>query len=189
MSDDKPAQLAAFRRDMLRFALLQLRDEAAAEDAVQETMVAALESGQQFAQRAQFKTWVFAILKNKIIDHIRRRGRETQLDTEEIPEDGFDPLFDDHGHWKTEEKPATWGDPAKTFENGRFWLVFEACLDRLPANTSRVFMMREFLGFDTDEICKELAISSSNCWVVLHRARMALRLCLEDKWFGKEAPC
>ena len=65
----------------------------------------------------------------------------------------------------------------------QFWRVFDACLERLPSNTARVFMMREFLGFETDEICKELALSASNCWVILHRARMALRLCLESQWF------
>lgn len=187
MTEDLAAQLSGFRRDLLRFAALQLRDDAAAEDAVQETMVSALESAHRFGQRAQFKTWVFAILKNKIIDLIRRRKREVALDPDEIPEDSFDALFDEDGHWQSDAAPADWGDPAQSYENERFWAVFHVCLERLPANTGRVFMMREYLGFDTDEICKELAISASNCWVVLHRARMALRLCLEQKWFGKEA--
>ena len=179
-------QVAAFRADLLRFAQLQLRDPASAEDAVQETLLAALEGAAGFASRAQFKTWVFSILKHKIVDIIRPRCREPALivDTNEIPEEDFEPLFDRRGHWNREERPADWGDPAQSFENARFWRVFEACLTHLPENTARVFMMREFLGFETGEICAELRITSANCWVVLHRARMRLRLCLEDEWFG-----
>lgn len=181
-----PAQLDGFRQDMLRFAVLQLRDLAAAEDAVQETMVAAIESADRFGQRAQLKTWVFSILKNKIIDIIRRRSRErvTEAQVDEISAGAFDALFDERGHWERENRPADWGDPHKNLENKQFWAVFEACLHRLPDTTSRVFMMREFLGFETEEICKELAISATNCWVVLHRARMSLRRCLETTWFG-----
>lgn len=183
--------LENFRPDLLRFAVLQLRDAASAEDAVQETMLAALEGAAGFASRSQFKTWVFSILKHKIIDIIRRRCREPALtiDINEIPEADFEPLFDPRGHWNHDEQPADWGDPAQSFENARFWTVFEACLTHLPENTARVFMMREFLGFETTEICSELHITTANCWVVLHRARMRLRLCLEDEWFGvpKEA--
>ncbi|MDD5328948.1 MAG: sigma-70 family RNA polymerase sigma factor [Sulfuricella sp.] len=181
-------QLGAFRGDLLRFAILQLRDRAAAEDAVQETLVAALEAAPGFDSRSQLKTWMFAILKHKIIDTIRRRSREPALGNiaDDIPDDSFDSLFDRRGHWQRDERPADWGDPAKSLENTRFWAVFEACLDHLPEHTARVFMMREFLGFDTGEICKELGITPTNCWVLLHRARMGLRLCLDKTWFDPE---
>jgi len=183
-----PQTLAAFHKDLLRFAMLQLRDQAAAEDAVQETMLAALQGVERFASRAQLKTWVFSILKNKIIDAIRRRVREPNMTPpdEEIADSDFDPLFDERGHWRRESQPSTWGDPVKALENTRFWAVFDVCMNRLPANTARVFMMREVLGLETEEICRELALSSGNCWVVLHRARMGLRLCLEETWFGKK---
>jgi RNA polymerase sigma-70 factor (ECF subfamily) len=179
------AQLDGFRDGMLRFALLQLRNRSVAEDAVQEAMLAALEGAQRFDSRSQLKTWVFSILKHKIIDIIRQRSREPLLDcaTEELPEDAFDQLFSERGHWQKSERPSDWGDPAKSLENTRFWTVFEACLDHLPENTARIFMMREFLGLDTEEICKELEITPTNCWVILHRARMGLRLCLEETWF------
>lgn len=191
MSTDKLTEtLAGFRGDMLRFARLQLRDDAAAEDAVQDTFMAAIESADRFAGQSQVKTWVFAILKNKIIDIIRRRSREPNITAcfdEEIAEDAFDALFNERQHWQAAERPTSWGDPEQSLEDAQFWRVFDACLNRLPPNTSRVFMMREFLGFETDEICKELAITTSNCWVVLHRARMSLRLCLEGQWFqGKK---
>lgn len=179
------AEMAGFRREMLRFAILQLRDQASAEDAVQEAMLAALQGADRFGERAKFKTWVFSILKNKIVDIIRRRVREPnyQDPEEEIDESDFDPLFSANGHWQRDARPADWGDPEKSFEDQRFWAVFDSCLNRLPAATARVFMMREMLGLETDEICEELSISSNNCWVVLHRARMGLRLCLDQKWF------
>ena len=93
-------------------------------------------------------------------------------------------LFDRRGHWQPEAKPGRWADPEASFEQQQFWKVFEACLDHLPEKTARVFMMREILGLETDEICKETGISSSNCWVVLHRARSGLRICLETEWFA-----
>ncbi len=179
------AELAGFQREMLRFAVLQLRDQASAEDAVQEAMLAALQGADRFGERAKLKTWVFAILKNKIVDIIRRRVREPsyQEPAEEIDEGDFDPLFRANGHWQGDSRPADWGDPEKSFENQRFWAVFDTCLNRLPAGTARVFMMREMLGLETDEICKELSMSSNHCWVVLHRARMGLRVCLDQQWF------
>ena len=171
---------------MLKFARLQLRDETSAEDAVQEAMAAVLTGRKSFNNRAQLKTWVFAILKNKIVDIIRERAHFNNAGSalEEIPENAYDDLFDESGHWLADTRPSTWGDPESSFSNQQFWEILEICMTRLPENTARVFMMREMLDLDTEEICKELAISSTNCWVVLHRARMALRLCLEDRWFN-----
>jgi RNA polymerase sigma-70 factor (ECF subfamily) len=171
---------------LLRFARLQLRDDAAAEDAVQECLLAALSGGQGFAGKAALRTWLTAILRNKIVDCIRRRVREPSVAA--VDDDGeerdFDALFAADGHWA--EAPADWGDPQRTLENKRFHDVLEACMELLPERVARVFMMREFLGLETDEICKELAISATNCWVVLYRARMRLRECLQINWFGAE---
>lgn len=171
---------------MLKFARLQLR--AAAEDAVQEALAAALTNQKSYGNRAQLKTWVFGILKNKIIDIIRERARSpvTASAVDEIPEDAYDDLFKEDGFWQEDTKPSSWGNPESSFSRQQFWQVFEICLTRLPENTARVFMMREMLGLETDEICKELAISPTNCWVVLHRARMGLRLCLDERWFNAE---
>lgn len=193
MSTDRQAELNALRPDLLRFARLQLRDAGAAEDAVQETLLAALTGTQNFESRSSYKTWLISILRNKIIDIIRAQGREVSAtslaDDEEGDEALAEKLFDQRGHWQAEAKPARWADPEASFEQQQFWRVFEACLDHLPAKTARVFMMREILGLETDEICKETGISTSNCWVVLHRARMALRRCLETTWFAGGASC
>jgi RNA polymerase sigma-70 factor (ECF subfamily) len=185
--------LAELRQDMLKFARLQLRDDYLAEDAVQEALAAALAGVKEFAGRAAVKTWVFSILRNKIVDIIRHRSRGVNVSAlapeEEGLEEAFDTLFKPDAHWTPESRPADWGDPEEALRQEQFWAVFDACLKRLPENTARVFMMREFLEFDTSEVCAELALTVSNCNVILHRARNGLRVCLERNWFvpGEQA--
>ena len=176
--------IAALRVEMLRFATLQLRDASIAEDAVQEALIAAHSAKESFAGRAQLKTWVFSILRNKIIDILRERVRRPthSMTLEDGSDDELDELFDENGRWHKETQPTDWGQPEKAFKNGQFWQIFELCLESMKENVARVFMMREFLGLDTAEICAELEISESNCWVILHRARSSLRVCLENKW-------
>ena len=185
-----PLELERHRPQLIRFALLQLRDAGAAEDAVQETLLAALQGASSFAGQSSVKTWLVAILKHKIIDHQRRSGRERPLsdllpaqESETSLED-FDALFAADGHWA--EPPADWGDPGLAFQQSRFFDALQRCVDMLPEKTGQAFMMREVMGLETTEICKELRISSSNCWVMLYRARMSLRLCLEQSWGGPE---
>lgn len=191
-SDDR--YLVDMRRDMVRFASLQLRDDSLAEDVVQEAMLAALDGRQGFAGRSALKTWVFSILRNKIVDAIRQRARTINVSAlgpeEETLDRNFESLFRANAHWTPQARPSDWGDPEQALHQEQFWAVFEACLKHLPDNTARVFMMREFLEFDTDEVCRELGIGTSNCHVILHRARNGLRRCLESTWFGaKERAC
>lgn len=183
-----PDDLAKLREEMLRFTRIQLRDADVAEDVVQDALAAALNSLPEFRQQAALKTWAFKILKNKVCDVIRTRvrSREFAFDPDQPANGNCDAMFDEDGHWQEDTRPANWGDPERAFANQQFWLVMELCLTRLPESTARVFLMREMLGLETDEICKELGISSSNCWVVLHRARMSLRLCLNERWFQGE---
>jgi RNA polymerase sigma-70 factor, ECF subfamily len=188
------ADLDGIRRDMIRFAHLQLRDLALAEDAVQEALLAALDNAKGFAGRAALKTWVFAILKNKIVDLIRRQSRTINISAlsaeEESLDQAFEAQFKANAHWAPAARPSDWGDPEATLRQQQFWVVFDACLRHLPENTARVFMMREFLEFETPEVCRELSITTSNCNVILHRARNGLRRCLENSWFSAgERPC
>lgn len=180
------AYLADLRQQMLKFARLQLRDTAAAEDAVQEALVGAMKNADKFAGKAAFKSWVFAILKHKIIDGLRATRRtvaiaDLQADPDAPDDSSF--LFDESEHWKAEHAPSKWRDPEQQMQNGQFWRVFESCLDKLPAAQARCFMMREFIGLDSAEICKELALSTTNLHVQLHRARLGLQKCLDSKWF------
>jgi len=169
---------------LLRYAGLQLRNPAAAEDAVQDTLLAALTGEAGFAGRSNLRTWLTGILKHKIIDAIRKASRETTLgDEADEPDDAaFDALFRTNGHWR-EAAPA-WEQPERALESREFLRALEECLQRLPARTGQVFMMREHLGVDTGDICKELGITPTHCWVLLYRARMTLRECLQVNWFG-----
>jgi RNA polymerase sigma-70 factor (ECF subfamily) len=140
------------------------------------------------------KTWIFAILKNKIVDLIRLQVRTTNVSAlsaeEESLDQAFESLFKTNAHWSPGSRPSNWGDPEESLREQRFWEVFDACLKHLPANTARVFMMREFLEFETAEVCQELSLTTSNCNVILHRARNGLRRCLESNWFSAgEQPC
>ncbi len=182
-----PLELDTHRPQLLRFAMLQLRDESAAEDAVQETLVAALQGAASFSGQSSVRTWLIGILKHKIIDHLRRSSREKPLAPapDETDTADFDSLFATDGHWA--EQPAGWGNPDQTLQQSRFFEALERCLRDLPKSTARAFMMREVMGLESGEICKELQISTSNYWVMLYRARMSLRLCLEQNWFQGDA--
>jgi RNA polymerase sigma-70 factor (ECF subfamily) len=189
---DFTRDLDQHRGYLLRVARLQLRDEALAEDVVQETLLAAL-AGSGFSGRSSLRTWLTGILKHKIVDAIRKKQREPAAtnvfgDAEsELDIEDFDALFNDRGGWDV--RPADWGDPEEALGRRQFLDMMDFCLDKLPPNTARVFMMREVMDLETDEICKELAITANNLWVMLYRARMSLRQCLEQHWFtGKGAP-
>jgi RNA polymerase sigma-70 factor, ECF subfamily len=169
---------------LLRVAVLQLRDNDLAEDVVQDTLMAALQGAAGFSGRSSLKTWLTGILKHKIVDAIRKKGRGpivSSLD-EECRVDDFDALFDESGHW--DNAPATWGDPEAELSRNQFFDIVDFCLEKLPPNTARVFMMREVMELEGDEICKELSITSTNLWVILYRARVTLRQCLEQNWFA-----
>ncbi|MEN3294350.1 MAG: hypothetical protein V7642_3603 [Burkholderiales bacterium] len=177
-------QLEALRPALLRFALLQLRNESLAEDVVQDALVAVLEKPERFGGQSSLRTYVTGILKYKIIDTLRSSWRERPLETrdDQSEADVVDALFAANGH--TIDVPRQWGDPAATLEQQDFFRVLDICLEKLPEKTARIFMMREWLELDTDEICKELGISTSNAWVMLYRARLRLRECLDLNWFG-----
>ena len=178
-------QVEALRPYLLRYATLQLRDAAAAEDAVQEALLAALAGEANFAGRSNLRTWLTGILKHKIVDTIRRQSRERLAHAPEADGEAteFDALFDLCGHWQA--SVDAWEQPESALGQKQFLAALETCLRALPQRTAQVFMLREHLGLETAEICKELGITPTHCWVMLHRARMALRLCLETNWFGK----
>jgi RNA polymerase sigma-70 factor, ECF subfamily len=182
-TDDKA--VAQHRDYLYRYALLQLRDSSRAEDVVQETLLAAMESRDRFSGKSSLRTWLTGILKHKIIDVFRKQAREPTLNApadaesdEEFADLHFDQQRTDHWH----AFPRSWGDPERTLEDKRFWEVFDKCSQQMPPQIARAFYMRELMGLETDEICKELSITATNCWVILYRARMSLRQCLEVRW-------
>jgi len=187
MPRPSPLELEQHRPYLIRFALLQLRDRNAAEDAVQETLLAALQGADRFGGQSTVRTWLIGILKHKVIDQIRKAARERPLEAsaEDSDTENLDAFFLDDGHFL--EPPGEWDSPERALEERRFFEALERCMAALPRNTAKVFTMREVMGLETEEICKELGISSSNCWVLIYRARMALRACLERTWFRANA--
>jgi RNA polymerase sigma-70 factor (ECF subfamily) len=173
------------RQQMLQFAQLQLSDAHLAEDAVQDALIGAMKNSSSFAGRSAFKTWVFAILKNKIADILRKKHRSVEVSSlmasDEEQED-FSMLFNEKGHWNVEDRPVDMGDPEVFYRDKQFWIVFDTCLNNLPAHQAKIFMMREFIGLETDEICAGESLSISNLHVMLHRARLRLQKCLELRW-------
>jgi RNA polymerase sigma-70 factor (ECF subfamily) len=170
---------------LYRYALLQLRDSAAAEDAVQETLLAALSAWARFSGQSSVRTWLTGILKHKILDTFRAQAREPQFEPlhtdSESDLDALDRLlFDQTGHWV--DPPQAWGDPEATLEQQRFWEALQRCLEELPPHLAAAFNLRELAGLETQEICKELNITTTNCWVMLHRARLGLQQCLQLRW-------
>ncbi len=174
---------------LFRFAMVKLRDEHLAEDAVQETLLAALQGQRNFSGDSAEKTWLVGILKHKIVDLIRKKVREpTLVNVDEPMEFGEDEvtatLFDDTGHWVT--PCQDWGNPDKVLEQKRFWQILTECLKRLPPQLAMLYSLREISGMDTEDICKDLNISPTNSWVMLHRARLGLKQCFEVHWLGEE---
>jgi len=171
---------------LYRFALMRVRDGTLAEDLVQDTLLAALRGQDRFAGESSERTWLIAILKNKIIDHYRRHRHEAPLPEADDPDDLVDALFrKSDGHWQN--VPAAWAEPDRDLENRRFWQVFQDCLGGLPRRQAEAFALTELDGLGTEELCKVLSISTSNAWVLLHRARLRLRECLEQQWLATGA--
>jgi RNA polymerase sigma-70 factor (ECF subfamily) len=176
------------RPRLMRYARMQLRNDAWAEDAVSETLLAAVEKPESFDGRSQPLTWLVGILKHKIVDQLRRRAREVPLVGRGEDDEGaaFEAaMFDDSGHFV--EMPATWGDPQACLGERQFIEVLDACVEKLPERLGRVFMMREWLELKTAQTCDELQVTPGHLAVMMHRARLRLRECLQLHWFGEQA--
>lgn len=171
---------------LYKYALLLTRDEHRAEDVVQETLVAALQAKDRFSGEASVRTWLIGILKHKVMDMFRRDAREVPLEDPDDLEGGEDTLeeeiFKPNGRWQ--DKPSDWGNPEQMLERGQFMAILQRCLDGLPPRLARLFMLREVMEESTENICQELAITPTNLWTMLYRARLRLRRCLDRHWVG-----
>jgi len=171
---------------LFRYAMLRLRDRSTAEDLVQETFLAALKARGSFAGKSSESTWLVGILKHKIIDHFRRQAREAPLVESDLRDQPDSSPFDGSGHWA--KGPTGWGgNPADLYREKKFLDQLTKCLSGLSPNHANAFTLREIEGFETGEICKVLNVTETNLWVILHRARMLLRRCLEANWFERSA--
>lgn len=169
---------------LFRYAMLRLRDRSTAEDLVQETFLAGIKDRSSFSGNSTESTWLVGILKHKIADHFRRQARESPLEDDDLRDPSDPSPFDGSGHWIS--GPANWsGNPADLYHEKKFLDQLTKCLSGLSPNHANAFTLREIEGAETGEICKVLNVTETNLWVILHRARMQLRRCLEINWFNK----
>jgi RNA polymerase sigma-70 factor, ECF subfamily len=188
-ANDLASQLPLLRQRLLRQARFAVYDAALAEDLVQDTLLAVFEQASRHQGQASLTTWATAILKNKVADWYRSPNRTRFVQQADEPEDtelsdGLEALYDATGHYV--EQVPKWQQPEHHMEQRQMFTILEQCAARLPRQTGRVFMMREWLGFETAEICTRLEISADNCRTTLHRARMGMRECMQIKWFGQK---
>ena len=181
----QPADLAEHRPYLLKFAVLQVGQKDIAEDLVQEVLLAAVKGVDGFSGKASVRTWLTAILLNKVSDYRRRAAREVSIEAQEEAQgaDSIEAMFRANGSYAG--LPLEWRNPEDSLTDKRFYEALETCLSRLSEVGKRVFLLREMMGLSVEEICKELGLSATNCSVLLHRGRMRLRGCLEDSWFSK----
>ncbi|MFO7542172.1 MAG: sigma-70 family RNA polymerase sigma factor [Thiobacillus sp.] len=180
---DADTWLAEHGDYLFRVARRQLHSDELAEDAVQDTLLAALTAWVRYTGDANPRTWLTGILKHKIVDTIRRQVREVSLPRDPDGEEAVDLLFREDGHWA--EPLRSWGNPQTEAELGQLRRTLDECADRLKPLMGQVFSLREAAGMETDEICKALGITPTNCWVLLHRARLFMRQCLELNGFSR----
>lgn len=182
------SELPRLRVRLLRQARLALHDDSLAEDLVQDTLIAVFEQYGKRRGEASLATWAIGILKHKVADWYRSPARKRMLqfsaDDQKL-DDAIDALYDAHGAYA--EPVPSWQQPDNRTEQRQMMTVLERCVGCLPPQTGNVFMMREWLGFETGEICERVGVSADNCRMILHRARMALRECMQRDWIGAKA--
>ena len=178
---------------LYRYALVRVRDSAAAEDLLQETLLAAIGSCQTHEGRSSARTWLLGIMKHKVVDYFRRFARtpEFQMSSEGGQDDldSFEREGAWRGHWREDQAPVCWPvDAVKLLESREFWETFDRCMARLSPQMAVAFTLREIDGLSSQEICEILNVTPSNLWVILHRSRARLRHFLEAEWFRGVSP-
>lgn len=190
---DPTSWLDAHGDYLYRYALVRVRDAAVAEDLLQETLLAAIGSSQNYSGRSSERTWLVGIMKHKVIDFFRRTARTAQfqlttLNANNEQTDLFETSGPWQGHWREDQAPLSWRlDAAQCLDSQEFWETFDYCLAQLPSQMSIAFTLREIDGLSSAEICDILDITPNNLWVLLHRGRTNLRNLLETNWFSRRA--
>lgn len=172
--------LTLYGDDLYRFAITRLRDPDASEEVVQQTLVAGLEARGQYSGAGSEKGWLFGILRRKVVDFIRQRVRDREMFVDG-ERDQVDVFFDSRGNWRAGVRSVV-VQSLDSLERAEFWKILRSCLDALPTRQADVFVLREMDDCSTEEICKEMNISPSNLWVLLHRARLQLSNCMKWAW-------
>ncbi|MBW6480430.1 MAG: sigma-70 family RNA polymerase sigma factor [Bacteroidales bacterium] len=167
--------------EMVRWAFQKTSSEEIARDLVQDTFLAAAEKYENFQGKSTPKTWLFAILNNKIVDHYRKQVRQPTISADNL----FSEVFDENGSWQSNRAPKDWHqDEEHLLDNEDFKDVLKKCMEALPDNWHSCVRMKYLLNKSGDEICQELGIAPTNYWQIIHRAKLQLRQCIDSKWFA-----
>lgn len=183
----KPEQwVAAYANYLYAFAFQRIADPEICKDLVQDTFLSAIKNRHSFKGNSSERTWLTSILKNKIIDHFRQRSAEFLIDEDIAEKEQPDSFFETNGHWKHKYEPQSWRIEDENYiENKELKTILEKCIQQLPALWARVFSMKYMDEEDSAKICKELGLTSSNFWVIIHRAKVNLRACISKHWTNR----
>ena len=165
---------------LFRYAFRYFRAADRAEELVQETYLAAVESIERFEGRSSPRTWLTGILRHKIMDRVRKANTARRFEAEG---EHLAKLFDAQEHWRDDTGPISWGSPERALGQRQFLSAVESCLSKLTEQSRQIFMLRELEGLPREEICQQLSITANNVGVILHRARLSLQHCLHQSWF------
>ncbi|HUI31856.1 MAG TPA: sigma-70 family RNA polymerase sigma factor [Candidatus Acidoferrales bacterium] len=173
-----------FSDSLFRYAIVRVNDRETARDLVQDTLLSGLQNVSSFRGDSAEKTWLFTILKNKIIDHYRRSSTDKIVSFEDLDESfNLGDYFDKEGEWNESARPISWtGSGHDDYGSKEFHEILQRCLVRLTVQCRAVFSMKYLEELESDEICKRLSVSASNYWVIMHRAKLMLRRCIEKNW-------
>ena len=167
---------------LYNYTLQRVSDNGLAEDIVQDTFLSAWKNRDAYKGEASEKSWLFAICKNKIIDHYRKSAHQIAKPS---AVDASDAFFDEAEHWTAEAGPKDWGISGhQSIEKKEFYSILESCKSKLQKIQQSVFVLKFMEGQDSDAICKVLNITASNYWVIMHRAKLQLRSCLDKNWIN-----
>lgn len=170
-----------YSRELLSWALYRISDRQTAEDLVQDTFLIACQQVEKFEGKSEPRTWLFAILKNKIADHYRGIFKKNTQSFSALP------YFDEDDTWLDNQRPKIWEmEPEdELLDNSQFNAVFENCMGKLPPQWHSSLHLKFIEETESAQICQELGITPTNYWQMLHRAKLQLRKCLEINWFKK----
>jgi RNA polymerase sigma-70 factor (TIGR02943 family) len=175
---------------LFTYAFMRINDEDEARDLVQETFLSALKAKNLFKGEAAEKTWLVSILKRKVIDLYRKNAvrKEESFEESEQYKVAYGHYFTEEGfikgEWNKQTRPSEWNfNENSPIEKNEFKKILSACIGKLPKTWASVFTLKHIEEEESEKICKELEISSSNYWVILHRAKLQMRECLEKNWF------
>ena len=169
------------------YAMSRLHDPEVAADCVQETFMAGIKSLDRFDGSRDIKFWLRGIMSHKIVDEIRKSVREKKIDIDTDDEALLESLWYKYSGTAT-ANPTPWQfNPRKNYDNTEFWEVFAECIQQVKNPARDAFILRVLEDKTSEEVCRIMNISPNYLWVLLHRARLQLKVALEAKWTGKDA--